>query len=113
MPKHNAEINEIKNAEFIAGAAEVVIPEIYEKGKRANVVVVDPPRKGCDIKVIDTIINMNPERIVYVSCDPASLARDIKILCENGFEIGKVQPVDQFIMSEHIETVCLLNRVNI
>lgn len=111
--KHNAEINGIKNAEFIAGPAEVVIPEIYKKGKRANVVVVDPPRKGCDIKVIDTIINMNPERIVYVSCDPASLARDVKILCENGFEIGKVQPVDQFIMSEHIETVCLLNRVNI
>jgi len=106
--KHNAKINGIKNAEFIAGAAEEVIPEIYAKGYKADVIVIDPPRKGCDASVIETIIKFNPKKVVYVSCEPSTFARDLKILCENGYELGDVQPVDQFCHSMNVEsTVCL------
>ena len=106
--KHNAKINGINNAEFITGAAEDVIPEIYEKGYKADVIVIDPPRKGCDKAVLDTIIKLNPEKVVYVSCEPSSFARDLKVLCENGYEMGEVQPVDQFCHSMNVEsTVCL------
>ncbi len=106
--KRNAEINGIKNAEFIAGPAEKVIPEIYNEGFVADTVVVDPPRKGCDIAVLNTIINMKPKRIVYVSCDPSTMARDVKILCENGFELNEVQPVDQFCHTTHVESVIMM-----
>lgn len=111
--KENARINEIKNAEFYVGKAEEVIPRLYEEnGIKADVVVVDPPRKGCDKKLLDTIIQMNPEKVVYVSCDSATLARDLNILCENNFVLDKVQPVDLFPHSVHVETIVALHRIN-
>ena len=109
--KKNSEINGIRNAEFFTGAAEDVVSEIYDKdmeGSRADVVVVDPPRKGCDEKLLDTITRMKPDRMVYVSCDPATLARDLKILVANGFKLEKVAVFDQFSRSFHVETVVLL-----
>ena len=106
----NAEINGIANTVFMVGKAEEVIPQLYDEGIRADIVVVDPPRKGCDINVINTIIDMKPERVVYVSCDPSTLVRDLRLLCDGGFEIEKVQGVDQFPMTTHVETVVLLSR---
>nr|MDE7246693.1 23S rRNA (uracil(1939)-C(5))-methyltransferase RlmD [Lachnospiraceae bacterium] len=95
--KENARKNQIANAEFYVGKAEEVLPELYEReALRPDVIVVDPPRKGCDEKCLDTMIAMQPKRIVYVSCDPATLARDLKILCQGGYEIRKVRAVDQF-----------------
>ena len=109
--RNNAKINGIDNAEFFVGKAEEVLPEQYEKNQvYADVIVVDPPRKGCDETLLDTMVKMSPERIVYVSCDSATLARDLKYLCEHGYEIQKVRPVDQFPMTVHVETVCLLSR---
>ncbi len=111
--RNNAKINNIENTEFFVGKAEEVVPEQYEKdmkNKKASVVVVDPPRKGCDKVLLDTLVEMAPKRIVYVSCDPATLARDIKILGESGYEVKKVSVVDQFGHSGHSETVCLLER---
>ncbi|MDF2944900.1 MAG: putative methyltransferase [Herbinix sp.] len=109
--KTNAEINEIKNAEFFVGAAEEVLPRKYKEDKiYADVIVVDPPRKGCEQSLLDTILTMAPKRVVYVSCDPATLARDLKYLCEKDYELVKVQAVDQFSHSVHVETVCLLAR---
>lgn len=105
----NAEINEIKNTEFYMGAAESVVPKLYQRGVTADVVVVDPPRKGCEESLLETIVQMRPERIVYVSCDSATLARDVKILGDRGYRLDKVQPVDMFPNCEDIETVCLLS----
>ena len=113
--RHNAEINGITNAEFFVGKAEEVVPDIYKKGgdgSHADIVVVDPPRKGCDQVLLDTLVHMAPERIVYVSCDPATLARDVKILQEKGYEAKKVAVVDQFCHSGHIETIVLLQKKN-
>ena len=110
--RHNAEINGITNAEFFVGKAEEVVPDIYKKGgdgSHADVVVVDPPRKGCDQVLLDTLVHMAPERIVYVSCDPATLARDVKILQEKGYGAKKVAVVDQFCHSGHVETVVKLS----
>lgn len=105
----NAALNNIDNAEFFVGKAEEVVPKMYkEYGLGADVVVVDPPRKGCDEKLLSTMIDMKPERIVYVSCDSATLARDLKYLRENGYEVKKVQPVDMFPHSNHVECCCLL-----
>lgn len=107
---NNARINGIKNVNFFTGKAEEVLPWQYEKhGVYADVIVVDPPRKGCDAAVLDTMIKMQPKRIVYVSCDPATLARDVKILCGGGYEVRKVCPVDQFPFSFHVETVVKLS----
>lgn len=114
--RSNAALNGITNATFFVGKAEEVLPEFYEKKSREtetdmlhpDVIVVDPPRKGCDEKCLETMIRMKPERIVYVSCDPATLARDLKILCEGGYELRKVRPVDQFGHTTHVETVCQL-----
>ena len=106
--KHNAEINGITNAEFIVGSAEDIIPEVYEKGYMPDVVVVDPPRKGCDEKVLETIIKMKPEKVVYVSCEPSTFARDLKMLCENGYIAGEVQGVDQFCHGTHVESVIMM-----
>ena len=106
--KENADINNIHNVSFMEGLAEDVIPRMYKEGVKADVVVVDPPRKGCDEKLINTLVSMCPDRIVYVSCNPATLARDLKVLCGNGFVVEKVQPVDMFPMSMHVETVVLL-----
>ena len=109
--RNNARINHIENAEFFVGKAEEVLPEQYEKNKvYADVIVVDPPRKGCDETLLDTIVQMSPERVVYVSCDSATLARDLKYLCERGYQIEKVRAVDQFPMTVHVETVALLKK---
>ena len=137
--RDNAIRNGIENAEFFVGKAEEVLPEFYE-GKRnmlsedimesavlkqgtgqgkagsdmlhPDVIVVDPPRKGCDEACLDTMLKMKPERIVYVSCDSATLARDLKILCEGGYEIQRIRGVDQFGQTVHIETVCLLSKLH-
>ena len=108
--RRNAELNGITNAEFFVGKAEEVLPEMYAKGEaRADVIVVDPPRKGCDAALLETVVKMQPERIVYVSCDSATLARDLKWLCAEGYEMKKVRGVDMFPMTGHVETVCLLS----
>ena len=109
--KENAKLNDLENTEFFVGKAEEVLPREYKKnGVYADVIVVDPPRKGCDETLLETMIEMNPERIVYVSCDSATLARDLKYLCERGYELRKVCPVDQFGMTVHVETVVLLSQ---
>jgi len=110
--RENARRNQITNAEFYVGKAEEVLPELFErKGIRPDVIVVDPPRKGCDEKCLETMIAMQPERIVYVSCDPATLARDLKILCGGGYEIRRVRAVDQFGHTCHVETCVLLSKL--
>ena len=111
--KRNAELNSIDNAHFEAGPAEVIIPKWYEQGKRFDVLVVDPPRKGCDEKLLDTILKYKPKRIVYVSCNPATLARDLRILEDGGYCTKEVQPVDMFPHSSHVECVSLLQRETI
>ena len=119
--RNNAKRNGIDNAEFFVGKAEEVVPAFYEKALKQvqdseagksihpDVVVVDPPRKGCEEILLETIVKMQPQRIVYVSCDSATLARDLKFLSANGYAVKKVQPVDQFGHSVHIETVVLLS----
>ena len=114
--KHNAELNGISNVEFYLGKAEEVLPEKYEKeGIHADVIVIDPPRKGCDSACLETMLAMAPERIVYVSCDPATFARDLKLLCADGsYELTKVQPVDMFPHTHHVENVVqLMRRCNV
>ena len=121
--RENARRNGIENAEFYVGRAEDVLPEYYEGWNRGSqgeicqtgkahpdVIVVDPPRKGCDETLLETMVEMQPERIVYVSCDSATLARDLKYLCGNGYELKRVRAVDQFPMGVHVETVVLLSR---
>lgn len=111
--RKNAERNHIENATFYVGKAEEVLPRLYEEEHIfADVICVDPPRKGCDEACLNTIIKMAPKRIVYVSCDSATLARDLKYLCENGYEIKKVRAVDQFGQTVHTETVCLLSKLH-
>ena len=108
----NAQINGIDNAVFYQGKAEEVVPREYERsGNRPDLIVVDPPRKGCDRVLLNTMLAAVPARIVYVSCDPGTLARDLKILCERDYRLEKVAVVDQFCHSIHTETVALLNRV--
>ena len=115
--KENAKINAIDNAEFFVGKAEEVLPEYYAEYERehngetahADVIVVDPPRKGCDETLLETIVKMQPEKVVYVSCDSATLARDLKYLCANGYEIKMCRGVDQFPQTVHVETVVLLS----
>ena len=117
--KKNAALNGISNTSFYCGAAEDVVTDMVAKrrtpsiedpnGALADVVVVDPPRKGCDAKLLDTIVTMNPEKIVYVSCDPATLARDVKVLGEKGYEVKKVRACDMFPQGGHVESVVLLS----
>lgn len=111
--KRNAEINGLDNVEFFVGAAEEVLPQKYEAdpSMKADIIVVDPPRKGCDVRLLETLVKLEPERIVYVSCDPATLSRDIKYLEQNGYVLSQVQPVDQFPYSVHVETVVLMSKV--
>ena len=106
--KENSELNEVTNAEFIVGEVEKVIPKMYEEGIKADVVFVDPPRKGCDITALQTIIDMKPEKLVYISCNPATLARDLKVLTEEAFEIKKIKLVDMFPQTSHVETCVFL-----
>ena len=111
--RRNAEINGISNVDFFVGKAEEVVPDIYSKGgdgAYADVVVVDPPRKGCDAALLSTLVAMSPKRIVYVSCDPATLARDICILSRDGYELENAAVVDQFCQSTHCESVALVVR---
>ena len=128
--KKNAERNGIENSTFFCGKAEVVLPEFYEKGGASgaaadssfaregdralhpDVIVVDPPRKGCDSKCLETMLKMQPSRIVYVSCDSATLARDLRILCDGGYELKAVRPCDMFPWSGHVETVVLLTKTS-
>lgn len=110
--RENARRNGIENVEFFVGKAEEVLPEQYERNHvRADVIVVDPPRKGCDPVCLETILKMAPERVVYVSCDSATLARDVKFLEENGYRATRVRPVDMFPMGGHCECVVKLERV--
>lgn len=109
--RQNAVRNHIANAEFFVGKAEEVLPAVYEKEEsHPDVIVVDPPRKGCDEKCLDTMLKMAPSRIVYVSCDSATLARDLKLLCAGGYRLERVRPVDQFAHTVHVETVVLLSK---
>ncbi len=109
--KENAVRNGLNNAEFFVGKAEEVLPQKYEsEGIYADVIVVDPPRKGCDEACLSTMVQMQPKRIVYVSCDSATLARDTKYLCENGYELKKVRIFDNFPQGVHVETIVLLSQ---
>lgn len=109
--KKNAALNDIGNVDFFVGKAEEVFTEYCQEhpDAYADVIVVDPPRKGCDAELLATILKIRPERVVYVSCDSATLARDLKILCEGGYRLEKVRGVDQFGMTVHVETVVKLS----
>ncbi|QDY85628.1 23S rRNA (uracil(1939)-C(5))-methyltransferase RlmD [Paenibacillus polymyxa] len=108
--RSNALLNEMRNVKFEVGASEDVIPAWKEQGITADVIVVDPPRKGCDPRLLDTILEMKPERVVYVSCNPSTLARDLRILEDGGYRTVEVQPVDMFPHTVHVESVALLVR---
>jgi len=112
--RENAKRNNIHNATFFVGKAEEVLPEFYENGnadmRHPDVIVVDPPRKGCDDACLSTMLQMKPDRIVYVSCDSATLARDLRILCDGGYEVERIRGVDQFGHTVHTETVVLLSQ---
>ncbi|MDO5517051.1 MAG: 23S rRNA (uracil(1939)-C(5))-methyltransferase RlmD [Clostridium sp.] len=108
--KINAEENNISNSEFFVGKSEVVIPRLIHDGIKPDVIVVDPPRKGCDVKLLSAIGEASPKKVVYVSCDPSTLARDLKILDQYGYKTVEVQPVDMFPMTKHIENVAMLIR---
>jgi 23S rRNA (uracil1939-C5)-methyltransferase len=109
--KENAKKNGIENVEFIVGKSEIIVPKLIGQGIVADVVVVDPPRKGCDKELLVSISKMKPKKIVYVSCDPATLARDLNILEEFGYKTVEVQPVDMFPQTAHVECVVLMSRV--
>ncbi len=106
----NALKNGIKNAEYYCGAAEDLAEGLLKKGLKPDVIVLDPPRKGCDEKLLDTVINANPERIVYVSCKPSTLARDLKYMADKGYQVKKIVPVDMFPRTSHVECCVLLYR---
>lgn len=108
--RRNALINDIRNAEFEVGKAEEVLPAWQKQGIRADVIVVDPPRKGCDEALLETILQMKPKRVVYVSCNPSTLARDLRILEDGGYRTVEVQPVDMFPHTVHVECVILMVR---
>ena len=106
----NKELNAITNAEFILGKSEEKIKELLLKGINPNALIVDPPRKGLDRALLDTLIETKIKRIVYVSCDPATLARDLRVLTNNGYFIQSITPFDMFPQTNHVETVVLLQR---
>lgn len=111
--KQNARLNGYENTEFFVGKAEEVLPEKYEKeGIYADVIVVDPPRKGCDMAALETMVKMQPKKIVYVSCDSATLARDLRYLCGEGYEVRRVKACDMFPGTVHVETVVLLSHIS-
>ena len=114
--RENAAANNIGNAEFYVGKAEEVLPDRYAKEyskthENIDLIVVDPPRKGCDENCLRTMVSIAPKRVVYVSCDPATLSRDLKYLCQNGYKLERIRPVDMFPQTVHVETVVLLSRV--
>ncbi|MBU3097926.1 MULTISPECIES: 23S rRNA (uracil(1939)-C(5))-methyltransferase RlmD [Clostridium] len=108
--KINAKVNNVGNTEFLVGEAEVIIPKLINDGVIADVVVVDPPRKGCDKTLLEAISDMGPKTIVYVSCDPGTLARDLGILNELGYITKEIQPVDMFPQTAHIENVARIEK---
>lgn len=108
--ERNAFLNNAANCRFICGEVEKELPKLAEEGVKADVVILDPPRSGCDKAVIDTLLALKPEKIVYVSCDPATLARDLRLLSEGGYEVKTIQPVDMFPQTGHVECCCLLER---
>lgn len=110
--KLNAKENKVDNVEFYSGKVERVLPTLYKQNIKADVIIVDPPRKGCEIEVLEAIKDIAPKRVVYVSCNPASLGRDLKILQDDGFKIEKIQPIDMFCNSVHVECVVELCREN-
>lgn len=109
--KRNAALNGLDNTTFEAGAAEVVIPRWKQEGMNADVIVVDPPRKGCDPALLETILAIKPQRVVYVSCNPATLARDLRVLEDGGYRTVEVTPVDMFPQTVHVECVAWLKRI--
>ncbi len=111
--KENAIMNGTNNVEFICADAKEGARELVQRQEKVDVVIVDPPRKGCDESTLASIIQINPNRIIYVSCNPATLARDVKKLSQEGYQVNKVQPVDMFPMTNHVETVCLLSKLNV
>ena len=110
--KKNATLNNMTNAEFFVGEAEKVMPWWKNQGLQPDVIVVDPPRKGCDEELLQAMIDMEPKRIVYVSCNPSTLARDLRILEDGGFQTKEIQPVDMFPQTMHVELVALMSRVD-
>lgn len=108
--KTNAKLNGITNAEFVVGEAEKVMPWWKAQGLNPDVIVVDPPRKGCEVDFLQAMIAMEPKRIVYVSCNPSTLARDLRVLKDGGYETKEVQPVDMFPQTGHVECVVKLER---
>jgi 23S rRNA (uracil1939-C5)-methyltransferase len=108
--KANAKLNNVKNIKFVCAPAEKQIVKWMSEEIKPNVVIADPPRKGCDKVFIDTIIAMQIQKVVYISCDPATLARDAKILVENGYVIKYVQPVDLFPNTNHVENIMILEK---
>ena len=108
--RENAKQNGVTNAEFICGKAEDALEKLYADGAKFDAIVVDPARRGCDVRLLDTIGSRGPGRVVYISCDPASLARDVKILYEYGYKLSKIKPVDCFPFTPHVETVALLEK---
>ena len=109
--KENAKLNNITNVEFIVGKAEEIFSKMMKRGIKGNKVVIDPPRKGCEKEVLEGMVKLNPERIVYVSCNPTTMARDIKYLVGNSYVVKEVQPVDMFPHSAHVECVIKIQRV--
>ncbi len=108
--KENAEINQISNCEYYCGKAEVLVPKLVAQGERADVVILDPPRKGCEERLLDAVASVRPKRIVYISCKPSTLARDLNYLAQKGYETLKVIPVNMFPKTSHIESIALLER---
>ena len=108
--RQNARINHVTNATFQCGAVEQLLPQLVASGSRADIIVVDPPRKGLTPEVIDAIVKVSPKRVVYVSCNVATQARDAALLCEQGYRIEKLQPVDMFCWTSGIEACALFVR---
>ena len=109
--RKNAELNGISNAEFFSGLSETLFPDLIQKGYSPDVVIVDPPRKGCSQKLLSAIADVKPHRLIYVSCNPSTLARDLRYLYEQGYNVLEVQPIDMFPHTAHVETVVLITRV--
>ena len=108
--RENARINGIENAKFFADSADKIVPKLIESGEKPDIVILDPPRSGSDEKTLGAILEVRPKRIVYVSCNPSTLARDLKFLCGDTYKITASTAVDMFPQTEHVETVVLMSR---